>query len=126
MPAETKSPVETVVSNGHTIATKDNKQQPAHAMFTTTTYPSRALHFLTRLPDEHHANGASMAAMNGNANGVTKPAVSEDNVPGQLKLEILVVGAGLGGLATAIALGRRGFSVQVFEQAATLGEVRDC
>ena len=36
---------------------------------------------------------------------------------------ILIVGAGLGGLTAAIALVRRGFSVEVYEQAPALGEV---
>ena len=38
-------------------------------------------------------------------------------------LEIAVVGAGIGGLAAAIALAQRGARVRVFEQAAALGEV---
>jgi salicylate hydroxylase len=33
------------------------------------------------------------------------------------------VGAGLGGLGTAVALARRGHQVTVFEQASQLGEV---
>ena len=37
--------------------------------------------------------------------------------------EILVIGAGLGGLTAANALARKGFRVRVFEQAAALGEV---
>lgn len=36
----------------------------------------------------------------------------------------MVVGAGLGGLATAVALARQGHEVTVLEQAAVLGEVR--
>jgi len=39
-------------------------------------------------------------------------------------LKVIIAGAGLGGLATAIALARRGHSVTVFEQAPELGEVR--
>jgi salicylate hydroxylase len=40
-----------------------------------------------------------------------------------LLLNVLVAGAGLGGLATAIALARRGHKVTVLEQAPALGEV---
>ncbi|CAK7198347.1 hypothetical protein SEUCBS139899_001008 [Sporothrix eucalyptigena] len=131
MPAATESPAETPVSHGlgipasipASIPAKESKQQPAHAMFTTTSYPSRALHFLGQVPDEHFMGGTAKFAANGNANGVAKHVVSEDVAPGLLKLDILVVGAGLGGLATAIALRRRGFSVQVFEQAPKLGEI---
>jgi salicylate hydroxylase len=35
---------------------------------------------------------------------------------------IAIVGAGLGGLAAAIALRRQGFEVQIYEQAPELGE----
>jgi len=42
----------------------------------------------------------------------------------KVRLNVLVVGAGLGGLATAIALSRKGHSVTVLEQAPALGEVR--
>ncbi|WP_338784552.1 NAD(P)-binding protein [Streptomyces sp. DG1A-41] len=35
----------------------------------------------------------------------------------------LVVGAGIGGLATALALGRTGWRVTVLEQAAAIGEI---
>ncbi|MDB5953829.1 FAD-dependent monooxygenase [Ramlibacter sp.] len=40
-----------------------------------------------------------------------------------MKQKILIAGAGLGGLVAALALLRDGHEVQVFEQAATLGEV---
>jgi salicylate hydroxylase len=39
-------------------------------------------------------------------------------------MRIVVVGAGLGGLATAIALASSGHTVTVYEQAPELGEVR--
>jgi salicylate hydroxylase len=38
-------------------------------------------------------------------------------------LPVLVAGGGIGGLAAALALVRRGFSVQVFEQAPEIGEI---
>lgn len=46
------------------------------------------------------------------------------NVPSSpISLNILIAGAGLGGLASAVALARRGHKVTVFEQASVLGEV---
>ncbi|MDA7418546.1 3-hydroxybenzoate 6-monooxygenase [Xenophilus arseniciresistens] len=39
------------------------------------------------------------------------------------KLPVLVAGGGIGGVAAALALVRRGFDVQVLEQAAQLGEI---
>ena len=41
----------------------------------------------------------------------------------QSRLPVLVAGGGIGGLAAALALTRRGFSVKVLEQAAQLGEI---
>lgn len=40
-----------------------------------------------------------------------------------INLKIIIVGAGLGGLATACALARRGHTVTIFEQTSQLGEV---
>ena len=42
----------------------------------------------------------------------------------KVKLKVVIVGAGLGGLACAIALARRGHTVLVLEQAPELAEVR--
>ena len=39
------------------------------------------------------------------------------------QLPVLVSGGGIGGLAAALALVRQGFHVQVFEQAAEIGEI---
>ncbi|MBZ6433075.1 MAG: FAD-dependent oxidoreductase [Acinetobacter pittii] len=44
-------------------------------------------------------------------------------MPTKGPLNIIVVGAGLGGLATAIALASSGHTVTVYEQAQKLGEV---
>jgi len=41
----------------------------------------------------------------------------------QSSLPVLVAGGGIGGLAAALALVRQGFRVQVFEQAAEIGEI---
>ena len=38
-------------------------------------------------------------------------------------LPVIVAGGGIGGLAAALALVRRGFRVQVLEQAAEIGEI---
>ncbi|KAK9474983.1 3-hydroxybenzoate 6-hydroxylase-like protein [Dipodascopsis tothii] len=51
--------------------------------------------------------------------------MSSSSLPEQAatKLSCIVIGAGLGGLAAAIAIARKGHSVTVFEQAPALGEV---
>jgi salicylate hydroxylase len=70
-------------------------------------YPSRSTSLLERI---HHT------AQHANGNGHFAGS--------EVKLQILIVGAGLGGLATAVALARQGHEVTVLEQAAALGEVR--
>ncbi|KAJ8118508.1 hypothetical protein OPT61_g525 [Boeremia exigua] len=74
------------------------------------TYPSQSLRFLGSLPSEDlmHYN-----VLNG--------STSQERA--QTKLNIVIVGAGLGGLALCIALARRGHTVRVLEQAKQLGEV---
>ncbi|KAH7083976.1 hypothetical protein FB567DRAFT_530353 [Paraphoma chrysanthemicola] len=69
-----------------------------------TTYPSQSLRFLQTLERD------------------AQPEYSEAK-PAQLALNIVIVGAGLGGLSLAIALRRRGHSVRILEQAQKLGEV---
>lgn len=75
--------------------------------FTPPSYPSRCLHFLNDA-------GKDRIVSNG-----------EDKQPatGSLSLNVLIAGGGLGGLASAVALARRGHKVTVFEQAPVLGEV---
>src|SRR5207245_4403491 len=48
-----------------------------------------------------------------------KPQVSKTKAPP----EILVIGGGIGGVATALALARRGMRSQVFEKAPEFGEI---
>ena len=43
--------------------------------------------------------------------------------PESTALPVLVAGGGIGGLAAALALVRRGFHVKVFEQAPQIGEI---
>ncbi|GAB1215855.1 hypothetical protein ATERTT37_005053 [Aspergillus terreus] len=73
----------------------------AVASLKAPTYPSNCLEFLKTL----------------NKNGTAPPPTAK------LKLDIIVVGAGLGGLATAIALQQSGHKVTIFEQTPELGEV---
>ena len=48
---------------------------------------------------------------------------SQQTTNSLVQLKVIIAGAGLGGLATAIALTRKGHSVTIFEQASALGEV---
>ena len=41
----------------------------------------------------------------------------------ELRLQIAIIGAGLGGLAAAIGIARAGHTVTIIEQASVLGEV---
>jgi phytoene dehydrogenase-like protein len=51
-------------------------------------------------------------------------AVKPTPADSKLRLNVIVVGAGIGGMAAATALGRRGHNVTVFEDAPQIGEVR--
>jgi salicylate hydroxylase len=120
MPILTDLPISTPMSDfvdgasGHTKSggTNGHAQSNGHhsnglretPKFTTTSYPSNCLRFLENVHSEPSAQHAA-----------PKEAA--------VKLNILVVGAGLGGLATAIALRRTGHNVMVFEQAPELAEV---
>jgi salicylate hydroxylase len=68
------------------------------------THPTRSLQFLKKLyPESHNHKSLPLQA--------------------KLKLRVIIVGGGLGGLACAIALARRGHTITVLEQATQLGEV---
>ncbi|KAF2801272.1 salicylate hydroxylase [Mytilinidion resinicola] len=74
------------------------------------SYPTQSLQFL-----RHHNISASQNGRNENQDSAKVPRAA-------VLLNIIIVGAGLGGLATAIALSRRGHTVTVLEQAPALGE----
>ena len=71
------------------------------------SYPTRSLRFLEALKP----------IQNGLPNGTTEDSAKS------IKLNVMIAGAGLGGLATAVALTRSGHNVRVFEQAPALAEV---
>lgn len=90
------------------------------------SYPTNSLNFLKSLLQGRQRNETQAQA-----NGKTRPIdlsptnghVSLTSTPSPIKLNILVIGAGLGGLATAIALSRHGHTVTILESAPVLGEV---
>jgi salicylate hydroxylase len=67
-------------------------------------HPTRSLQFLQKL----------------NSDG---PNHESPPLQAKLKLQVIIVGGGLGGLACAVALARRGHTITVLEQATQLGEV---
>ena len=79
--------------------------QPPPAL--SATYPTRSLEFLNR-------------EVNASQTGATRAESSQAKV----LLNVVIVGAGLGGLATAVALARQGHKVVVLEQAHALAEVQ--
>lgn len=74
------------------------------------SYPTRSFEFLKK---------AQRNATNGDATATRHQEPLQES----LKLDVIVVGAGIGGLATAVALQRKGHHVQVLEQAPEIAEV---
>lgn len=95
----------TVNENGTTAASLQDTELDGF-MWTETSYPSNCLRFLQDIKPGNGEKGVCAVPRQAN-----------------IKLEIVIVGAGLGGLATATALVRRGHKVRVFEQAEQLAEV---
>lgn len=98
-----KTKISTTNGNGQSNGHHSNGTQET-PKFTTASYPSNCLGFL----------GSPLT---------DSPGTSALPKEARVKLNILVVGAGLGGLATAIALRCIGHHVTVFEQAPELMEV---
>lgn len=82
-------------------ASKPTKRSRSQLLDTVPSYPTGSLDFLQTI-DRHQINGQFQSSF---------------------ALKIVIIGAGLGGLATAVALARAGHTVTVYEQAPALGEV---
>jgi salicylate hydroxylase len=114
MPSESSQCTESykALQNGGTLSKNDHEPtrttgsaRAGQSLPDWATYPSQSLRFLRTLETE------------------TPFHQDAQPTPARLKLNVIIVGAGLGGLALAVALSRRGHSVRILEQAPKLGEV---
>ena len=74
------------------------------------SYPTRSFEFLQKVQTSA-TNGAQISSRH------------HDDQHESFKLNVIVVGAGLGGLASAVALQKKGHRVRVLEQAPEIAEV---
>jgi salicylate hydroxylase len=88
------------LANSHRKAQKPPKRHISTHL--TASYPSQSLRFLQKLENLKPYNIEEDA-------NVKRPTQA------RLRLNIVIVGAGLGGLSLAIALARRGHSVRILE-----------
>ncbi|KAI1874299.1 uncharacterized protein JN550_002878 [Neoarthrinium moseri] len=115
MPSATLNGVRSLTNNKDPAAT-------GNSVFNVMPSDSERIHNLTNLDPPYPSESLTFlrtlrAQRDIDSNVSTTPEQA------RLKLEITIVGAGLGGIATAIALARRGHSVLILEQAPELGEV---
>ncbi|KAH0527335.1 hypothetical protein TsFJ059_002347 [Trichoderma semiorbis] len=99
------------IANSEGVVTK--KATFSISSIKTASYPTRSLEFLQKLDETATSHGLHNGSSQLNGGSQTSP----------LLFKVIVVGAGLGGLATAIALARKGHVITVLEQAPALGEV---
>lgn len=98
-----ESPIASAVNGNVNGAIKDHPFRSRESFArTAASHPTRSLQFLRGLNEQE----------------------TKEPIQAKVKLQVIVVGGGLGGLACAIALVRRGHTVTVLEQAVQLGEVR--
>lgn len=110
-------------------------REPTHIAsdmaFERPLYPTRAFDFLDRknlaraseLPVDYCRSSRSPRTSERLPTSISDPAWQQNQRQTKCPLDIIIVGAGLGGLAAAIALTLSGHKVRVFEQAPAFGEV---
>ncbi|CAG9988599.1 unnamed protein product [Clonostachys byssicola] len=103
VPAITSSRIEPEPRKGSTPAIVTSIKASYHA-----SYPTRSLQFLRKLEAKSPEACSSVESVHNDQ---------------KLQLQVTVVGAGIGGLATSIALAREGHAVTILEQASALAEV---